>query len=78
MRRTYTDLECQLLWLVSDLVRQGAFRGPEDAYSTGFIGIYKDAMMTLVEHGLMTEIQDGFGRVYVAKFVDPPPKLEVG
>lgn len=70
--RQYSDLEKTLLVILSEMVAQNCTHR-EGVYETGWIGVHKEAMMTLAEHGIMVETQDGYGRGYWARFAPTYP-----
>lgn len=71
---TKTPLERELKWLLADVIDQALSADDDEILDTGCIRIYKDALMMLVQLGVMEECypeknySESWTRWYYAKF----------
>ena len=70
--RDYSDLEKKLLTVLAGMVAQNCTQRM-GVYETGWVGVHKEAMILLVEHGIMEDPRDGYARGYWAKFSKVTP-----
>ena len=71
-----SDDKRELLTLLAEMVFQHCAESKGGVLDTCCLSVNKDAMLALVRAGVMVEVNKGYGRAYLARFVvsDDPVK----